>query len=42
MSAKTKRPLSPWIKHVLSVQKANPGMSYKDAMVKAKPSYKGK
>ena len=42
MSAMTggKRPPSAWVQHVMAVRKANPGMSYKNAMVKAKENWK--
>ena len=37
---KTPKALGPWMLHLASVRKANPGMSLKDAMKKASASYK--
>lgn len=31
--------MNPWIKHLMSVKKANPKMSLTDAMIKAKKTY---
>jgi len=39
-SSKGKRPANPWLNHVAETRKANPGMSYTDALVAAKKTYK--
>ena len=33
---------NPWLEHVAKFKKAHPTMKYKDVLVKAKKSYKGK
>ena len=35
-----RKQLSPWIKHVMAYHKAHPGISYKQAMKRAKSTYK--
>ena len=35
-----RKPLSPWIKHVMAYHKSHPGISYKQAMTRAKSTYK--
>jgi hypothetical protein len=39
-SSKGKRPMSPWLQHVMAVKKANPSFSLGDAMKEAKKTYK--
>lgn len=42
MPSKVKKSSNPWLVHVKSVQKANPGLSYSDVLKKAKKSYRSK
>jgi hypothetical protein len=37
---KSKRPMSPWLEHVMAVKKENPSFSLGDAMKAAKKTYK--
>lgn len=39
-SGKGKTSSNPWLKHVAETRKQNPGMSYTDALVAAKKTYK--
>ena len=39
-SRRGKKPLSPWIKHVMAFHAAHPGQSYKQSMKQAKHTYR--